>query len=126
MDSSQLPRHLEILAKLIASQNSPQNGSGTEGIWLVTGVWRPGALVLHFGATSGRQGKASSCEFARITEGERKDNKSSSRKSSRRLIFHHQLYLHNGRNAEGNGRDSKLEMYPMHRYFYKVIYIIVF
>ena len=57
----------------------------------------------------------------RATEGERKDDKYSSRQSSRRLVFHYQLYPHNGRKTEGerkgNGRDSKLETYPMHRFF---------
>ena len=61
----------------------------------------------------------------RKTEGERKDDKSVSRKSLCRPVFHYQFYPHNGRKTEGqwkgNGRDSQLEMYPMHR-FYKVIY----
>ena len=37
----------------------------------------------------------------RATEGERKDDKSSSRKCSRRLAFRYQLYPQNGRKTEG-------------------------
>ena len=51
LDLSQRARHLQSPAKMTPCQNPQQNGRGTEGIWLVTGAWRPGALVLHFGVT---------------------------------------------------------------------------
>ena len=59
LDSSQLARHLQSLAKINPCQNSQQNGSGTEGIWLVTGIWRPGTFVLRFGSTEFRQSQVS-------------------------------------------------------------------
>ena len=44
----------------------------------------------------------------RSAEGERKDDKSSSRKSSRRLGFHYQFYPHNGRKTEGERKESQI------------------
>ena len=78
LDSSQLARYLQILAKFTPSQNSQQNGSGTEGIWLVTGTLRPGALVLHFCSTEFGQSQVFmfwwTLRFTCITEGKRKGN----------------------------------------------------
>ena len=43
------------LAKRYPCQNPQRKGSRTEGIWLFTGIWRAGALALHFGRTQLKQ-----------------------------------------------------------------------
>ena len=57
----------------------------------------------------------------RGTEGNGRDDKHSSQRSSRKRVFDYQLYPHNGRETEGerkgNGRDSKNETSLMHRFF---------
>ena len=110
-DLSQRARHLQSPAKMTPCQNPQQNGRGTEGIWPVMGVWKPRALVLHFGATKGKQGQASSCGFTRITEGQRKGNgrMTSPRHENPRAgsSFTINFTRITEGKRKGNGRDSK-------------------
>ena len=118
LDLSQRARHLQHSSKMTPCQNPAQNGRGTEGTCLVTGVWRPGMLVLHFGAILGRQGQASSCRFTRITEGQRKGNGRTTSPCHENLRAGSFFTINFTRITEGkrngNGRDPKCETYPMH------------
>ena len=103
---------------ILARHRSLETGGACSSLWCDIGHAGTSFVILIYPHNG------------RATEGERKDDKSSSRKSSRRLIFDYQFYPHNGRKTEGerkgSGRDSKLETYPMHRFFYKVIYIYIY